>query len=137
MKENLDEFHEKLETIALDVGNILTPVQEKSFIVVHDGMQYFENAFGLERSFALFPEEAVNLSGKRATELIDEIESNDIKVMFIENQFSYDVYTELGEQLSLNTYSIDPLGITIDRNKDHYFVLITSLAETIAEALNN
>lgn len=114
----------------------LFPHRNARFIVFHDAYQYFETAFGLEITAAIALGDASAPGARRVAAIRDLIAEEGITCIFSEPQFSEKLIETVSEGSDVSTAVIDPLGSEISPGPQFYPILITTMAETMADCFD-
>ncbi len=117
--EDLDELDQKLE-------NAFAPIKDQTILVFHPAFGYLANAYE-------FHQEAIEIEGKEPTpaqlqKIIDEAKNDNVKVIFVQAQFSTKSAESVAQEIGGAVVQIDPLA------KD-YFANLETMAETIVTSL--
>ncbi len=128
---------ELLRELALEVADVLAPVRGRDFVAFHDAYRYFERRFGVPALavITLNPQTAPGV--KRIREIKQMIAGNDVGCIFSEPQFSARLVNALGEQTDVRIGVLDPLGAALEPGGGLYFQLLTNMAETMRDCLQN
>jgi zinc transport system substrate-binding protein len=107
-EKNLKEFRTDLDAIHEQLTKALAPVKGKSFFVFHPAYGYFGDAYGLKQV-------AVQLEGKEPTarqlaRLIDLAKEKDVKVIFVQPQFSKKGAESLAKAIGATVAPLDDLA---------------------------
>jgi len=118
--EDIDQLDQKLETA-------FAPIKGQTILVFHPAFGYLADAYG-------FNQEAIQIEGKEPTpaqlqKIIDEAKNDNVKVIFVQSQFSTDSAESIAQEIGGAVVQIDPLA------KD-YFSNLESMADTIVNSLN-
>lgn len=111
----------------------LAPVKHEPYLVLHDAYQYFEKRYGLNNQGAIQLSAEVKPSVKRVLLLRERIESDGIRCVFKEPQFSDKQLRYIVRGLSIKIGELDPLG----RNEasQSYAEFIQNLAQRYRSCL--
>jgi zinc transport system substrate-binding protein len=124
----------KAETLAL-----LAPVAGGTYIVPHDGYQYFETAFGMPAAGAISLTDASTPGPARIAELQDKVASGAITCVLTDPQTSPEWTDVLRDGSIAKTAFVDPDGGSqaagLDRPEDLYPAIIRQIAAGMADCL--
>ena len=129
---NAERSIERLETARADWQQRLDAAEPLSYLVFHDGYQYFDQAFGLTFAGAvtLNPEQ---LPGLRTINRMREgISEGELGCLFAEVQYSDRLVQTIGTGFGLEIQRIDALGAGIDTGPEHYFLLMDQWVDAFA-----
>ena len=106
-KENLQNFIDKIDNL-YNRFKIIFADSKKSFLVFHPAWSYMANELGLS-------EYAIEVDGKEAKiahrrDILEIIEKNNIKVMFIQPQFSQKNALTIAKEAGIEAKIADPLS---------------------------
>ena len=134
--KNAEAGKEELASLRDDIGVILAPLEDRSFVVFHDAYQYFETSFGIHASGAISLGDASDPSPSRLGEIRDRIASEGVDCVLAEPQFNAGLVETVTEGTSARTAVLDPLGTSIDTGSQFYPQLLKSLAATLSDCLS-
>ena len=118
-ENNLSNFNKEIDTLK---NNFLEKINDKKinhFIIFHDAYGYLFDELEIQEDKVVVLEDTAGRepSASEMKEIIDTIEENNIKVLFIEPQFDSKLVDSLVKQNdSLEAKVLDPLGNWIDKN---------------------
>lgn len=127
--ENEEYFTEKYNVFLADLYNLdarlteaFLPITGQSILVYHPAFGYLANAYG-------FNQQAIEIEGKDPTpaqlkEIIDTAKKENIKVIFVQEQFSTDSAQAVAEEIEGAVVQIDPLA-------QDYFANLELMVQTI------
>ncbi|MFO8127642.1 zinc ABC transporter substrate-binding protein [Yoonia sp.] len=125
----------ELETLNAQVNATLEPVRGGSFIVFHDGYQYFEADFDFPASGAISLSDATDPSPARIAEIQKRVREEGIDCVLTEPQFNPGIVATVLEGTQANTGVSDPLGSDLEPGPALYPQLIRNLATTLADCM--
>jgi zinc transport system substrate-binding protein len=132
---NFQMLSEKLDTFTENAKNTLAGVEQKPYLTFHDAYGYFEETFGLESAGTLKDVHGNDLSPKVLSELVAEIEAENVNIVFTEPQFSPKLVETLKEEYNLVVEVLDPLGQNI--SKDSYLEMMEANVKAFERAFKN
>ncbi len=123
---NFTVFADKLDALHAKLTMALAPVKGKSFFVFHPAFGYFARAYGLQQI-------AVETGGKKPSgrhlaRLIESAREKQIKILFVQPQFSRKSAETIARAIDGAVVPLDPLA------RD-YFTNMTRIADTVEQAL--
>ncbi|WP_422372164.1 zinc ABC transporter substrate-binding protein [Hoeflea sp.] len=136
-KANAEAVTTRIETLIAEVSAELEPVKDRSFIVFHDGYQYFENRFGITASGSITVSPEVMPGAERITEIRERVEELGAACVFAEPQFEPKLVSTVIEGTGARAGTIDPLGAGLDDGPELYFQLIGNMATSISTCLSD
>jgi zinc transport system substrate-binding protein len=132
---NAGALVKRLDELDQELAALLTPHQNRPFIVFHDAYQYFDARYKLRAvgSITISPERAPG--ARRLKEIKDKITSQGAVCIFAEPQFEPKVVTMLVKETGVNTGVLDPEGTALPPGPDLYFTLIRSIGKGLEVCL--
>lgn len=126
-KANLDAFIQDINVLDADIRATLEKTESKKFIVFHPAWGYFARDYGLE----MIPVEVGGQepSAQELAGLIEKAKAENIKVVFVQPEFSQEDAETIAKEIAGKTLAISPL------NPD-WLSNLKSVAETFATVLN-
>lgn len=105
---NKEEFLKELDALDKELAETLAGVKGGRFMVFHPAWSYFARDYGLEQI-------PVEIEGKEPSaaelaELIETAQANDIKVIFVQPQFSSKSAETIAKQIGGQVMFVDPLA---------------------------
>lgn len=132
---NLQKFRDSIAALDLDVASDLSAIKDKRYVVYHNGIQYFENQFGLRHEFVIVPDHEIQPGIKHilairkqlnATEPVCVLEDVSSNAATIDTVFRYYPVTRA---------RIDVLGEHISLSSNGYTQLINALTVSLSQCL--
>ena len=128
-EDNASKTIAALDTLIEEVDNSLS--KDISYIVFHDAYQYFETRFGVKSAGALTLNPDVLPGAKQIADIQDLINDKGIKCIFSEPRYNPKIIETLGNDMSISTGVMDPLGAYIEAGPSMYIELINEIANSI------
>ncbi len=128
-QNNRDKFVEKVSDTEEKISQQLD--HYISYVTFHDAYQYFENRFDVASSGALTINPDVMPGARQLSDVRELMADNDIHCIFSEPQFNPKVVEVIAEDTNTKMGILDPLGATIPLGKDHYFGVLTDIADSL------
>lgn len=105
---NYNLFMKQVDSLDLYVSKTLEPYEDKKFLIFHPALSYLARDYGLEQI-------SIEIDGKEPTpaniqEIIEVAKSENIKVVFIQKQFSTHNAEVIAKEIGGNVVQIDPLA---------------------------
>ena len=127
-KANLDEFIEDIDALDQKIRTALENVEMTKFIVFHPAWGYFATDYGLEQiSIEVGGQEP---SAQELAELITLAETENIKVIFVQPEFSQEDAKTIAAEIGGEVLPISPLNADWLEN-------LNLVANTFASVLND
>ncbi|MBN2127616.1 MAG: zinc ABC transporter substrate-binding protein [Candidatus Diapherotrites archaeon] len=125
--ENKEQYVSELNSLHSDLTQLFSSTKQKKFLVFHPSWGYFADEFGLQQI-------AIEQEGKEPTaselkKLIDFALIENIKIVFVQEQFSEETAKTVAEQINGTVISINPLS-------ENYLENMHLIGEKIASELN-
>ncbi len=133
--DNLEKMIGMLEEVSAYNHQLFAPLKDKKYFVYHDAYMYFESDHGLMPSGVISSHANNQTSIKKIRKMKQLIDTQNIKCVFKEPQFPDKMIRVLADKTNLKTYSIDPLGVDIDRGEYMYFEMMNAIAESFSNCL--
>ena len=126
LTQNYNNFIEGLEELDQKLEAAFAPINDGTILVYHPAFGYLADAYG-------FHQEAIEIEGKEPTpaqlqKIISEAKEDNIKIVFVQSQFSTKSAESVAEEIEGAVVQIDPLA------KD-YFANLEIMAETIVTSV--
>ncbi|MCF6254665.1 MAG: zinc ABC transporter substrate-binding protein [Thiomicrorhabdus sp.] len=93
-----------------EVNQLLTPVKQQPYLVLHDAFQYFEKQYQLNGVGAIRLNPDLPTSLERIHQLRERIKAGKVRCVFKEPQFSAKRLRSVTSGLSVNVGTLDPMG---------------------------
>ncbi len=116
-RENLEEFKADLDQVHEEIKTTFEQLKNREFLVFHPAWGYFADEFGLKQI-------PVEIEGKTPTakelsRIIDFAKNKNIKVIFVQSQFSTTEAEAIAEAIDGKIIQIDPLAEDYLNNLKH------------------
>ena len=125
-KRNLDGFLSDLDKLSLEIKNAFSNIKNKEFMVFHPSWGYFANEFGLKQI-------SIEIEGKEPTskqlaKIIELAKEKNIKVIFVQKQFSSNSAKAIADEIKGTIVVIDPLN-------ENYMDNLKNIADSINKGI--
>jgi len=136
-KYNANAANRKQELLRLksDLQTMLAPVHTVPFLVYHDGYQYFEHEFDLNAKGTVLINPHLPLSAYGLKKIKEQIESQKIKCVFRETEFTDKLIQQSLKDTSVKIAELDPLGMREPEGPENYVQMMKKMGETMQECL--
>ena len=134
-RQNAASTRARIDALERSLRVRLAPVRSRSFVVFHDGYQYFERAFGLNGVGALTLGPSRLPGAKRLASLRRALVEREVHCMFIEPQFEPRLAHSLVASTGVRTATLDPLGTDLEAGPDAWFEILRRLGDGFADCL--
>ncbi|GAB4281496.1 MAG: zinc ABC transporter substrate-binding protein [Candidatus Rifleibacteriota bacterium] len=126
IRKNLVKFKEKLTSLSEEIVKTFEPFRGKTILVFHPAFGYFTDKAGLIQK-------AIEIEGKdpsprQMVEIIREAKAENVKIIFVQKQFS----SRAAETIAR---SVDGMVIAVDPLEEDYFACIDKLTKAFTESL--
>ena len=108
IETNLNEFIGEMTALDSSIKAEFKDIKHKTFIVFHPTWGYFADRYGLEQ--VSIEQEGKEPSAKHLAEIIKLAEKKDIKVVFVQEQFSKTYAQSIADEIGAKVISFDPLA---------------------------
>lgn len=125
-ERNLHSFQRDLDQLDQQIRAVLSPVQPRKILVFHPAFGYFCDNYGLEQ--IAVETEGKAPSPKRLAELIETAKAEDIRIIFVQPQYSKKAARTVARAVSGTVIPLDPLA-------EDYLDNLRRMAETIRNGL--
>ncbi|MEA3399226.1 MAG: zinc ABC transporter substrate-binding protein [Patescibacteria group bacterium] len=124
--QNYNNFVKDLDQLDEKLKNVFDPIKDQTILVFHPAFGYLANEYD-------FHQKSIKIEGKDPTpvqlkEIIDEAKKDNIKVIFVQKQFSISLSEFVAGEIEGVVVQIDPLA------KD-YLTNLESMADKIVNSL--
>ncbi|MFP4426558.1 MAG: metal ABC transporter solute-binding protein, Zn/Mn family [Spirochaetaceae bacterium] len=125
-RDNHDEFAREIRALEEELREKFAPLRGETFYVYHPAFGYFADAFGLEQV-------AIETGGDEPTpaqlqRIISRAREDEVKVIFVQPQFSQTAADRAAEAIEGEVVSINPLS-------PDWFETMRAIAEALEEGL--
>jgi zinc transport system substrate-binding protein len=123
---NYNQFLSDLDELDSKLKDAFAPIEGKTILVFHPAFGYLAHEYGFEQ-------EAIEIEGKDPTpqqlqDIIDEARADDVKVIFVQQQFSTKSAEAIASEIGGAVVQIDPLA-------QDYFANLEEMSAVITKAL--
>ena len=106
--KNYEEFLNELDSLDVQIKEILKPYSQKAFMVFHPSWGYFAKRYDLEQI-------SIEVQGKEPkpnelVELVKDAKKHNIKIIFVSPQFSQKSAKTIAQNIGGNVVAIDSLS---------------------------
>jgi zinc transport system substrate-binding protein len=125
-KQNALNYLTKLDQMQSELAATLSPYEGKIMLVYHPAFGYFAREFGLRQVFFEFEGREPSLADY--TRLIEEVDQEQVKVLFIQKQHNTEAANKIADEFGLAVVVVDPLA-------ENYLENMQVLTAIISESL--
>lgn len=127
----------RIEILDQELAEILNPVKDKPYIVLHDAYQYFDHQHGLNGvgSITVEPNQPPSITDVQT--IRKKLQDRNVICVFREPQFSDRLIETVIEGSNVRIGTLDPIGADLEKTPDFYSLLLHNLATNFATCLNN
>lgn len=125
-ERNLKSLHADLDRVDAKIAGILAPLKGKPFFVFHPAFGYFGDAYGIKQ--VPVEKEGKEPSAKQLAALIKKARNENVRIIFVQQQFSQRSAEAVAEAIRGAVVPMDPLA------RD-YIGNLERMAATIKKAL--
>jgi zinc transport system substrate-binding protein len=135
---NMSVFYEELSELDFEINDLLSEEQDKGFVVMHDGYQYFEVRYHLNNYGSIIGNSHSGVGLKTLVLLQDFMNKNHINCVLSEPYFNTQFLINLKTKHRFKISEIDgEWGGKNVPNKEFYFDMMLKNANSIKECLKN
>ena len=134
-QQNSKKLINKLRVLNAELTKTLNPLKNKSFLVLHDSYQYFEDEFGLKSNGSHSLTFNIGPVRKKISAVKKLFLEQGIKCIFSEPQFPDRLPRMLVEGTNTRIVQADPLGAHIDSGPNAYTNLLQKLSVAFTKCL--
>jgi len=136
-EENAHVLFGRLDLLDAEIAQKLQAVKDMPFVVLHDAYPYFERKYGLNGVGTITIEPNSPASIKDLRDIRRKIEELGAVCIFREPQFNGRLVRTAAEGSAARTGTLDPIGADIPAGPDHYFLMMSALAENFVACASN
>jgi len=121
----------KKRLIQLDqqIKTQLSGANKTTYVLYHNAFHYFEKRYKLSALDIVMPNPEIRPGLKSLRQTRHALNDGQAHCLFTEPQFSTQTLHSISRGLPVTLHTLDPLGIEIKLDKNHYFTLLLQLAE--------
>lgn len=134
-QRNLKSLIVKLDELTNEIKNKLANYNNSPIATYSDTFQYFIDAYELHNPVVVTKYHGDRLSIHSALKARKAIKNNKIKCMLSDKEVPTSKLNVIADGLNMNIYSIDIMGIDIDKGQDHYITLMNTITDKVYECL--
>ncbi|MDO5704223.1 MAG: zinc ABC transporter substrate-binding protein [Paracoccus sp. (in: a-proteobacteria)] len=115
----------------------LTPVQGLPFVVMHNAYGYFTGHFGLPAAVSLLPGDGAAPSAAQVAAIRGRISAENVSCIFPEPSSNPQLIVAITEGTAIRAgAALDPEGSALDQGAGLYLAMMSDLADSLANCLN-
>jgi zinc transport system substrate-binding protein len=133
--KNANAMRSRLGELETQIAKKVTPLKNARFVVFHDAYQYFERRFGLSASGAITLTPESTPGAQHVKEVSKRVKDLGVTCVFSEPQFEPKLVAVVSEGSKARSAELDPLGAALEAGPEHYFQLLTGMADSMSECL--
>lgn len=133
-EENTEAYIQKIEALRAWMRETLAGAVGMRVILFHDAFAYFADEFGMEVAATIPIEADTALNAGQIAEIIEQIRSSSIRVLFAEEQYSTQLADAIARETDARVYLLDT-GVGGDDSPDAYLDAMKKNTETVLQAL--
>ncbi|MBN2028477.1 MAG: zinc ABC transporter substrate-binding protein [Actinobacteria bacterium] len=136
-RENAAAYEEELAHLDAEIRGEMATLSSRKFIAFHSSWTYFAARYGLDQVGVIEEQPGKEPSAGEIAELVEKIESQGVRVVFAEPQFSTRAAEAIAEESGggVVVEILDPLGDPDDPASDTYLEMMRGNLAIIVEAL--
>lgn len=133
-RKNAEEYRMLLDQKNAEWMAALQPYTKRDIITFHDAFYYFADHFGLNVVGTFEPFAGKEPTPKYLQDLLMQIKKHNVKVLFIEPQFSHESLETFAKDVGATIEVLDEMGGA--DGKESYIDLMTANVKAVERALN-
>ncbi len=127
---------ERLDALIDETRAALQVVENRGFVVFHDGYQYYENRFDFPAAGSITVNPDVMPGAQRLNKIRDRIRELGVACVFSEPQFEPRLISVVMEGTGARAGVLDPFGADLPDGPNTYFEVMTNLTTSLTRCLN-
>ncbi|MGE4578139.1 MAG: metal ABC transporter solute-binding protein, Zn/Mn family [Desulfuromonadales bacterium] len=116
-RRNYQALISDLESLDRDIRTKLAPLKNRRFLIFHPSMGYFADTYGLQQ--VPIEMEGKEPGARTLARLIDEAKAQNVRVIFVQEQFSRRLAENIARSIDATVIAIDPLAEDYATNMRH------------------
>ncbi|MBP6986043.1 MAG: zinc ABC transporter substrate-binding protein [Alphaproteobacteria bacterium] len=135
-QENAKQLIVDLEALKAKLLKRLDPLKGKHYLVYHDAFQYYEKAFGLNRSIPLVKDTEHTIRASQRKFIDQQVNEKNIQCVFGEPNHGESVVENVARALNLHVGFLNPMGSDDETNPSSpYFDMMEEIASSLSDCL--
>jgi len=114
LEKNLNLFAQEMTDLDQSIRKELMGIKSKAFLVFHPTWGYFTDEYGLEQ--IAIEKEGKEPSARHLAEIIEMAKKKNIKIIFVQAQFSRTYAESIATAIGARVISVDPLSADYTNN---------------------
>jgi zinc transport system substrate-binding protein len=114
LEKNLNLFVQEMTDLDKSIRKELKDIKTKNFLVFHPTWGYFADEYGLEQ--ISIEKEGKEPSARHLAEIIELAKKKNIKIIFVQMQFSRTYAESIAKAIGAKVISVDPLSVDYTNN---------------------
>lgn len=135
-QSNLAVFESDMQALELRLLMSLDPLANSRYAVYHNGIQYFEQQFGLAHQFVIVPEHEQQPGIRHLLEVRGQVEALQPSCLLNDVNSNAATINTVFQNQRVNQATVDSLGEAIAVTRDGYQGLLETLANTMQQCLS-
>ena len=135
-QENGKQYLKKITALKEKFESSLKNIEGEKVVVFHDAFSYLAKEIGLEVVHVVDMDSETSLSAGEIAEVVDEVNKDQVKVLFTEEQYSASIASNIAKETGAKVYIIDSI-VTGDMNKDAYITAMEKNLTALKDAFKN
>jgi len=137
LTRNANDYKKRLEALHQDLLKKMEPYKGKTYIIQHDGNQYFDNAYQVKTIATISIDPSIPPSAGHMLKIRKAISDGKIhpKCLYAERQMDGALARSYADTLKLSFVVVDYLGADIPAGEDAYEALMNAYANAFIEGI--
>lgn len=133
-QDNGTAYQAEVKVIKEQMENALAETQNTKIVIFHDSFAYLAQELGLDVVHTVNMDSESSLSAGEIAEVVDEVNKEQIKILFTEEQYSTSIADNIAKETEASVYVIDSI-VSGDMSKDGYISAMKKNLEVLKKAL--
>jgi len=131
---NGNAYQEEVKAMKEEMESTLKGIKNTEVVIFHDSFAYLAQELGLKVIHTVDMDSESSLSAGDIAEVVDEVNKNEIKILFTEEQFSTSIADNIAKETGASVYVIDSI-VRGEMSKDGYITAMKKNLEVLKQAL--
>ena len=135
-QRNGEKIFVRINELDQQLSSEISEISDRTYLVLHDAYQYFESRYQLNSVGSITLQLEHFLSVSRLKKVQNMINTNKVRCIFTEPQYSQKLVKALIKGTSVKKGVLDPIGADILPGPELYFDLLKNLSISLRSCLN-
>lgn len=134
-QDNGTTYQAEVNDVKEQMETALAENQNTKIVIFHDSFAYLAQELGLDVVHTVNMDSESSLSAGEIAEVVDEVNKEQIKILFTEEQYSTSIADNIAKETEASVYVIDSI-VSGDMSKDGYISAMKKNLEVLKQALS-